>query len=283
MKINRIEKAYLLFGENMKFLEGNRTKRMHIYIDGKANEKVREGCEKLGLSISEYVLYTALTFDASCIAKKLNITLGKVNKILKNADIIRRIYNWIDLEVFRPQNTDELRKELGILPSEKVLLGVASVWCERKGLTEMQLAAKIPNTKVILVGDVPDGMEQPSNMICVGKIKSAEKLAQYYAMADVFLNPSVQETFGKTTAEALSCGTPVVVYNTTACPELVGEYCGIVVPLKNSAAYVEAVQVLIQEDANDHANICRQHALNMFSTDECFAQYYSVMKDVVAQ
>lgn len=89
--MNRIEKAYLLFGDNMKFLEGNRTKRMHVYVDKKANEKVREGCEKLGLSISEYVLYTAFSFDASRIAKSLNVTLSKVNKMLKDANITCKI------------------------------------------------------------------------------------------------------------------------------------------------------------------------------------------------
>lgn len=201
--------------------------------------------------------------------------------VLKNADVIRRIYNWIDLETFKPQNTDELRKELGILPTEKVLLGVASAWGERKGLAEMQLAAKIPNTKVILVGGVPEGMEQPRNMICVGKIKNAEKLAQYYALADVFLNPSVQETFGKTTAEALSCGTPVVVYDTTACPELVGEACGSVVKLGEKKEYVKAVCDILNGDKYVHHMSCRKYAEEQFSFGECLLDYQSILEEIV--
>ena len=48
-------------------------------------------------------------------------------QILKDAAIIQRLYNWIDLETFRPRNTVNLRKQLGVTENEKVLLGVASV------------------------------------------------------------------------------------------------------------------------------------------------------------
>ena len=42
------------------------------------------------------------------------------------------------------------------------------------------------------------------------------KMVRYYSRADVFVNPSQAETFGLTTTEALTCGTPAIVYNTTA-------------------------------------------------------------------
>lgn len=59
---------------------------------------------------------------------------GEAKKsILKDAAIIRRIYNWIDLEIFQPQDTSELRMSLSIKPTEKILLGVASGWSDKKG------------------------------------------------------------------------------------------------------------------------------------------------------
>ena len=207
------------------------------------------------------------------------ITNEAKQSILKNANLIRRIYNWIDLENFKPQNTDILRKELGILPSEKVVLGVASSWSVRKGLAEMQLAAKIPNTKVIMVGDVPEGMEQASNMICVGKIRNAEKLAQYYSMADIFLNPSVQETFGKTTAEALSCGTPVVVYNTTACPELVGKGCGEIVKLGDKAAFINRIEHILANPGLYENG--REWAKNMFDMKSNMQEYIKMISEII--
>ena len=48
-------------------------------------------------------------------------------------------------------------------------------------------------------------------------------------MADVFVNPSKEETFGLTTLEAMACGTPAIVYKNTACEEIANLYGGIAV------------------------------------------------------
>ena len=45
----------------------------------------------------------------------------------------------------------------------------------------------------------------------------------------MFVNPSKEETFGLTTLEALSCGTPAIVYKNTACEEVANLYGGIAV------------------------------------------------------
>jgi glycosyltransferase involved in cell wall biosynthesis len=47
-----------------------------------------------------------------------------------------------------------------------------------------------------------------------GKIKENERLADIYAACDVFVVPSLYEAFGQTAIEAMSCGTPVVAFNT---------------------------------------------------------------------
>lgn len=210
---------------------------------------------------------------------------GEAKKsILKDAAIIQRIYNWIDLETFRPRNTVNLRKQLGVTENEKVLLGVASAWSERKGLQEMLLAAKsIPDSKVVMIGKMPEDTEIPENMICAGLVRDPVKLSEYYSMADVFLNPSVQETFGKTTAEAMSCGTPVIVYNTTACTELVGQGCGKVVGNMEIPEYLSAVQEHLGKPKK--SSVCRQFAENNFAYHdlcgkymECISQLYLAKK-----
>ena len=55
-----------------------------------------------------------------------------------------------------------------------------------------------------------------------------QEMAEIYTAADVFLNLGREETMGLTTVEAMACGTPVVVSNLTAVPEVVGEGGGIV-------------------------------------------------------
>lgn len=207
---------------------------------------------------------------------------GEAKKsILKDAAIIRRIYNWIDLEVFQPQDTIELRTSLSIKPTEKILLGVASGWSDKKGLQEMLLAAReFQDCKVIMVGTMPENITIPTNMLCVGTIREPELLAKYYAMADVFLNPSVQETFGKTTAEAICCGTPVVAYNTTACTELVGEMCGKTARLGDQMGFLKAVKEVLQKEKNDYEPALQKFSRENFKMSVNLDEYLCLIKEL---
>ena len=58
---------------------------------------------------------------------------------------------------------------------------------------------------------------------------AAAALAEIYTAADVFVNLSVEETFGMTTLEAVSCGTPAIVYRGTACEEVAQRFGGTAV------------------------------------------------------
>lgn len=207
---------------------------------------------------------------------------GEAKKsILKDAAIIRRIYNWIDLEIFQPQDTSELRMSLSIKPTEKILLGVASGWSEKKGLQEMLLAAReFQDCKVIMVGTMPENITIPTNMLCVGTIREPELLAKYYAMVDVFLNPSVQETFGKTTAEAICCGTPVVAYNTTACTELVGEMSGKTARLGDQMGFLKAVKEVLQKEKIDYEPALQKFSRENFKMSVNLDEYLCLIKDL---
>ena len=75
------EHTAMLFGEKTKLLEGIRTKRMHVYVDEKSDEKVRSEAKALGISISDYVLYAALFFKTDDISEKLDLTIYKLNRL----------------------------------------------------------------------------------------------------------------------------------------------------------------------------------------------------------
>lgn len=207
---------------------------------------------------------------------------GEARKsILRDATRLKRIYNWIDLETFKPQKTPELRKQLGIEQSQKVLLGVASGWSGQKGLAEMLQAAKeFPDSKVIMVGNMSENVEIPKNMICVGSIRNPQLLAKYYAMADVFLNPSIQETFGKTTAEAICCGTPVVAYKTTACTELVGDLRGEIVPLGKKKKFLEAISKILINSKEIYQSELQNFSKVNFDMEINLKEYIRLINDL---
>jgi len=141
-----------------------------------------------------------------------------------------RIYNWIDLEIFRPTDSDILREKLGVR-GKFIVLGVASGWSNAKGLNMfIELAESIPdNMIIILVGNINSYIPLPSNVIHIEETGSTNELVEYYSLADVLANLSMEETFGKVSAEALACGTPIITYGSTANPELVGDGCGYVI------------------------------------------------------
>lgn len=162
--------------------------------------------------------------------------------ILKDARIIQCIYNWIDLECFRPRDCSELKHSMR-LDDKFIVFGIAMSWNSQKGINLFhELADLLPdNCKIVLAGDDSSIQIKHSNVTYLGTIKDIDLLSKLYSMADVFVNPTIQETFGKTTAEAMACGTPVVAYNGTATPELVGldGSCGFLVDENDPKLYCE--------------------------------------------
>ena len=132
------------------------------------------------------------------------------------------IYNGIDLDIFKP-TIGNFRQKYH-LEDKKVILGVANIWTEGKGLYVFDDLAKRldDNYKVVLVGTTKKQQSQlDGRVLCIGRTNSKKELAEIYTEADLFLNPSAEETMGLTTVEALACGTNVLVRNSTALPEIV--------------------------------------------------------------
>ena len=63
--------------------------------------------------------------------------------------------------------------------------------------------------------------EKRDNIIAINRTDNPNELAEWYRSSSVFVNLSYEETFGLVTAEALACGTPVIVYDATATGEIV--------------------------------------------------------------
>lgn len=141
------------------------------------------------------------------------------------------VYNEINKEIFKPSPSD-FRARHG-LEGKKILLGVASVWERRKGLDDFVALNGLlsDDYRIVLVGLTPEQAEKmPPNILCLPRTNSMQELAELYSAADLYLNPSVEETFGMTAMEALCCGTRAIVYQNTACEEIVNTFGGRAVP-----------------------------------------------------
>lgn len=202
--------------------------------------------------------------------------------ILQDASILTRIYNWIDTDIFKIIDGDNLKEELGLAKEKKVLLGVAAGWTDEKGLSDfIELAKMLPSDYyIVLVGNKETELELPSNLRIVGRNNSVYELARYYNMADVFLSLSIEESFGKVVAEALACGTPVVVYNSTASPELVGDDCGYVVEAHDIGHLSDCVIKICMKDKKIFSENCRRFAILNFDKNKNIPDYIDIFERI---
>ena len=197
---------------------------------------------------------------------------------------IHTVYNGIDPEIFHPLNDDfanTIGEKYGIGKDKFVILGVASVWDDRKGLMEfINLSKKISHSDVIVLVGLSERQirELPANVIGIRRTENQTELAQLYSRADLFINPSREETFGLVTAEAMACGPPVIVYDSTACSETADASC-IVLNVNGKKTMIDAVKEMKNRERahTELANIFKKESMiagyineyaNCFSSEE---------------
>lgn len=135
---------------------------------------------------------------------------------------VKVIYNGADLSVFKPTPSD-LKQQLGIA-DKKVILGIAKTLEDGKGGRYMvDLAKALGEDYVVLILTLQTNEKLPKNVIALPRTDSKAELAKLYSIADVFINPTMQEVLGMVNIEAMACGTPVVTFETGGSPESLGD------------------------------------------------------------
>ncbi|HAT4276246.1 TPA: glycosyltransferase, partial [Clostridium perfringens] len=153
-----------------------------------------------------------------------------VKKSFLSAYNVEVINNGIDLEIFKP--TESNFREKYNLKDKFIILGVASIWDRRKGLNYFIDLSKLldENYKIILVGvNEKQKKELPLNILSITKTNNPRELAEIYSVADIFINPTLEDNFPTTNLEALACGTPVITFNTGGSIESIYSNAGIVI------------------------------------------------------
>ena len=132
-----------------------------------------------------------------------------------------------------------------------MILGVANVWNDRKGLNDFIELSKLidDNTyKIVLVGLFEkqiDVLKNASpNILALPRTSDVEELVKIYSAADVFVNPTYEDTFPTANMEAEACGTPVITYNTCGCAETIKRLDSIVIEQDVKALYNQIAEVL---------------------------------------
>lgn len=192
----------------------------------------------------------------------------------------RVIHNGIDLNVFRPE-AGEKRTD------RTVILGVATLWHAEKGVDDLiRLARRLrPDEELVLVGRMDEAQRRrfPAGVRWVERTENVGQLAELYAEATVFVNPTWQDNYPTVNLEAIACGTPVVTYRTGGSVESVTEETGAVVEQGDADGMLARVRELAAADRLAAALRCREYALRHFDKRLCYQEYIRLYEDLAAR
>ena len=147
-----------------------------------------------------------------------------------------RLARAVDTAQLSPERRDDaLRARWGAGPDTPIAIHVGRIAPEKNLALAVRAFRAIgrqrPDARFVWVGDGParDALarENPDFIFC--GVQRGEALARHFASGDLFLFPSLSETFGNVTIEAMACGVPVVSSDAGALPDVV-RGAGIVVP-----------------------------------------------------
>jgi glycosyltransferase involved in cell wall biosynthesis len=162
----------------------------------------------------------------------------------KNLHVVAR---GVDTELFSPaRRSVELRRSWGLEDDDLAVLHVGRLAAEKNLPLLLEAFARIkaqqPSARLVLVGDGPMRSRLSGNPDCrFAGMRSGEDLATHYACGDLFLFPSMTETYGNVTAEALASGLAVVAYDYAAAGLLIEDGVnGLLAPSGDGEAFTAA-------------------------------------------
>ena len=197
---------------------------------------------------------------------------------------VQVINNGIDTEVFQQRESD-LRKKHGI-ENKFVLVGVAGVWDAMKGLEDfIKLSSMLPDDCVIImIGLTKKQIEGlPKNIIGIERTENQTQLAEYYSIADVYVNPTYNDSFPTVNLEALACGTPVITYKTGGSPESVTKDTGLVMNKGDVDNLLSAIETIRRNGKQHYSAACRQRAVEFYNKDDKFREYIRLYNELVTK
>lgn len=166
----------------------------------------------------------------------------------------------VDGQLFHPaKRCNELRLSWGLAESDIAILHVGRLAAEKnlallvKSFRILQQAHPQQRLKLILVGDGPQraSLQQqlPEAVFC--GLQRGEALATHYASGDLFVFPSLSETFGNVVLEALASGLGVVAFDRAAAAQHIRHgHNGVLAATEDQQGFIEAASWLLEEPEN---------------------------------
>lgn len=200
---------------------------------------------------------------------------------LKGHNIVA-ISNGVNSNQFKIKDKSQILINRFGLNNKKILLAASTSWAKQKGFNDYLKLSSLLSLDIIivLVGVSKDNIKNlPPNMLGIERTESIDELVDWYNIADIVLNLSIQESFGLTSVEGFMCGRPTIVYNTTASPELILDSCmGEIINAKNIDEVKSAIHKILLSEID--SNKIRKIAIENFDSTIQFKKYIDLYKAI---
>jgi glycosyltransferase involved in cell wall biosynthesis len=205
----------------------------------------------------------------------------------RRVEVVKR---GVDTGQFHPRHrSEDLRATWGAAPDDLVVGHVGRL-AQEKNLGVLTQAFEAirreqPRAKLLLVGDGPlraELLARWPDAVFAGQ-RTGDDLAAHYASMDLFLFPSLTETFGNVTPEALASGVPVVAFDYAAASQIVQPgRTGLLVPFGDSAAFVvQALALAADADARAAMGPAAHASTRRLTWDSVVARFEAVLREVI--
>lgn len=213
---------------------------------------------------------------------------AKKSNLFKDLEI-STIHYGIETDEFIPRDRIACRRAFNIPENSKVIVfGAPGIDNPRKGFKQlddalMQVQKKHSDLFLISFGSgmAIAGSEIPG--LHLGYVENNHLLSIIYNSGDVFVIPSLQEAFGQTALESMSCGIPVAGFKTGGIPDMIQEgVTGFMAEPGNTKELAEAINSVLslqKGESEKFSESCRQKVLNEFTLSVQAGNYISLYKN----
>ncbi|MFS4491355.1 glycosyltransferase [Maribacter sp. 2308TA10-17] len=209
------------------------------------------------------------------------------NSVLTKEKPIFHIPNLVDATIFKPSDKKAARQILN-LPRTGTLIGFGAIspkspykgWSYLREALELVAKKERPeNIDVVIFGsDYDEEIEKALPFKChfVGRLRDEYSAALVYNAVDLFVAPSLAETFGLVILESLRCGTPVVAFETGGIPELIDhKKNGYLAKYRDSLDLAEGISFCLTK-------LSKVDALPEFDTEVIVKQHLELYKQIAS-
>lgn len=206
---------------------------------------------------------------------------------------VQVIPHTLPLDIYKPKSKKKAREIFGLPQKVNLLLfGSLSFYSDKSKGWDLfneaikKIASKCSNLEVVIFGS-PKPLELPNLNLplhFIGRLFDDESLASLYSAVDIVVVTSKIESFGQVASEALSCGTPVVAFDTTGLKDIVKhKETGYLAKPYSSKSLVEGIAWILgsKERKINISKNARKRAISSWSNKEISKKYQKIYKEIL--